>query len=70
MNVVIDRFEGIYAICEKPDRVMINIELRKLPSNVKEGDILVVDGDNIVVDVELTSERKKEIDKFMNQLWK
>ncbi len=30
MKVTIDRSEGDYAVCEKPDRKMINIEKSRL----------------------------------------
>jgi hypothetical protein len=43
MKVTIDRFEGDYAVCEKPDRTMINIKKDKLPSEPKEGDMLVIE---------------------------
>ena len=70
MKVTIDRFEGDYAVCEKPDRTMLNIPKGKLPAGAKEGDILVVDGDVIKIDLGGTAARKKSIDKLMNDLWK
>ena len=51
MKVTIDRFEGEFAVCEKPDRTMINIEKEKLPVGAKEGDILVIEGDNIRIEL-------------------
>jgi hypothetical protein len=70
MKVTIDRFEGVYAVCEKPDRTMINIEKGKLPANAKEGDILIIEGDSIKVDSGETIKRKKTIERLMNDLWK
>jgi hypothetical protein len=70
MKVTIDRFEGKFAICEKPDRTMVNIEKSILPVNAKEGDILVIEGDSIKIDTGGTAARKKSIDKLMNDLWK
>jgi hypothetical protein len=69
MRVIIDRFEGNFAVCEKEDRAMINIEKSKLPSEVKEGDVLVVDGDKIVIDVKGAADRKQKIKKLMDDLW-
>ena len=43
MKVIIDRFEEEYAVCEKEDRKIINIDKNKLPSTVKEGDVLIID---------------------------
>ena len=70
MKVTIDRFEGDYAVCEKPDRTMFNIPKEKLPAAAKEGDILVIEGDNILIDSSDTATRKKSIKKLMNDLWK
>jgi hypothetical protein len=68
--VTIDRFEGDYAVCEKPDRKMINIKKDRLPEAAKEGDVLVIDGESIKVDSEETARRKKNAEKLMNDLWK
>ena len=70
MKVTIDRFEGEFAVCEKPDRTMINIKKAKLPANAKEGDSLIIEGDKITIDAEETIKRKKHIEKLMNDLWK
>lgn len=70
MVVVIDRFEDIFAVCECEDKTMINIEKDRLPENVHEGDVLVIDEDNnITVDYEETERRKKEIDELMTDMW-
>lgn len=70
MKVVIDRFEGGFAVCEKPDKSMLDVEMSKLPPNVKEGDVLEVDGDRIVLDLKSTERQKKKIEELMNSLWK
>lgn len=69
MKVTIDRFEGEFAVCEKPDRTMINIRKDKIPANAKEGDMLIIEGDNIKIDSG-TTKRKRKIDNLMNELWK
>ncbi len=70
MKVTIDRFEGDFAVCEKPDRTMLNVRKDKLPVGAKEGDTLIIEGDKIRVDSQDTAARKKSIDKLMNDLWK
>ena len=40
---------------------MINIEIDKLPQGVKEGDVLIIEGDNIKVDKEETEIRRERI---------
>jgi hypothetical protein len=70
MKVTIDRFEDDFVICEKDDRTMINIKKDKIPTNAKEGDILIIQGDNIKIDSDATIKRKGKIDSLMNDLWK
>lgn len=69
LKVTIDRFEGEYAICEKEDRKMINIEKSKLPDGAKEGDVIVIRDENIVIDSSTTQERKHRLQKLMDELW-
>lgn len=70
MKVTIDRFENDYAVCEKADRTMINIRKDKIPANAKEGDILIIEGENVKIDTSETNKRKKAINDLMNDLWK
>lgn len=69
MKVVIDRFEGSFAVCEKYNKEIINIEKSKLPGEAKEGDVLDISKDAISIDEEETSRRKKEIDDLAKDLW-
>lgn len=66
MRVIIDRFEGNFAVCEKEDMSMTNIPKDKLPEEAKEGDILLIEVDNIVVDKEATKTRRAELEKLFN----
>lgn len=69
MKVIVDRFEGDYAVCEREDQVMINIEKTKLPEGVKEGDILFLEDKRVIVDGKETMSRRKRIDEMMRNLW-
>jgi len=69
MHVTIDRFEGNFAVCEKDDRKMINIDQLRLPPEAKEGDVLAINGDAITVDLEETQKRKEEIADLTKDLW-
>ncbi len=67
---IIDRFEGIYAICEDEGKSFINIEKDKLPSEIKEGDCIISDEDGIYsLDIEATEERKRRIRKKLDRLF-
>ena len=70
MKVVIDRFEGDFAVCEKDDRSMINIKKDKIPKGAKEGDVLDINGDTITIDRIETAKRKESVKKLMDELWK
>ena len=63
--VIVDRFEGEYAVCELSDKekgtTRILIEKTKLPCDVKEGDILAVEGNSYVVLKEETKKRRNKI---------
>lgn len=69
MKMIIDRFEGKYAVCEMENLEMKDIEISKLPKNAKEGDVLIVTGDEIKIDEEETKNRRKKIKKLMDDLW-
>lgn len=69
MRVIVDRFEGDYAVCEKEDRTMLRIKRHRLPEGTAEGDVLVVDQDRISVDAEETKARRMKIQKMMDSLW-
>ncbi len=69
MEVIVDRFEGKFAVCEKPNREMMDIRKEKLPEGVKEGDVLTISGDQITINPEKRKEREERINKLMNDLW-
>ncbi len=63
MKIIIDRFEGEYAVVEMEDKTMVNIP-RILLKGAKEGDVV-----SIEVDKEGTVEREKRIKKLMDDVW-
>jgi len=69
MKVIVDRFEGEYAVCEKEDRTMMDISKKNLPTGVKEGDVLIINGDIISIDKDETEKRKENIKNLMDKLW-
>ncbi|MFO7296196.1 MAG: DUF3006 domain-containing protein [Caldicoprobacter sp.] len=71
-KVIIDRFEGDFAVCEDEDRKMINIEKSRLPEDAKEGTVLIIMGDkedDIKVDYAETEARKSRIKRMMDSLF-
>ena len=69
MKVTIDRFEGIYAVCEDVKKNMINIEKTRLPDNAAEGDILIINGSSILIDAAGTVKRKAEVAELTKDIW-
>jgi len=70
MKVIIDRFEGIYAVCEKEDGNMINIEKDKIGQDAKQGDVLEITENEIIIDETASRNRREEIEKLTKNLWK
>lgn len=65
MHFAIDRFEGDYAILENINNATTTNVLKSiLPSSVKEGDILLYDGTNYIID---ENARKKREDDIMSK---
>ena len=61
--LVIDRFEGDFAVCEdRENEEMVNIEISKLPQNIKEGDVIKSKNNKY----ELDEEKRKEIEERIN----
>ena len=65
MKLIIDRFEGDFAVVELPDGEMIDCPKVLLPDNANEGSIL-----NITVDETATNDKLKNVTERMNKLFK
>ena len=69
MKVVIDRFEGDYAVCEKEDRTMMDVLRSSIPAQSKEGDVLNMEDGVITIDTEETDKRRKLIEELTKDIW-
>ena len=67
--LVIDRFEGAYAICEDKDQKFFAIETGELPDGAVEGSVLEIEG-TIHINEEKTAARRSKIKKLQDKLWK
>ncbi|MDF2943886.1 MAG: hypothetical protein K0S01_2744 [Herbinix sp.] len=69
-RLIIDRFEGIYAVCEQSDRTMVDIEKGLIPEEAHEGScILIYEDGKIEIDSDETLNRKERIKKLMDDLF-
>jgi len=69
MKLIIDRFEGNWVICETENKNMINIERSILPSEAKEGDVIIKTSEGYKIDKDETNRRKMRVNKLMDDLW-
>lgn len=69
MKYIIDRFEEDNAVCEQEDRTMLLISRSLLPSDAKEGDVILYTDGVYQVDKEATLERKKKIEEKRRKLF-
>lgn len=65
MKFVIDRFEGDFAVVELQDGSIAQIPRVVIPSNAKEGDIIL-----LIVEVDETANKKASIEREMESLFK
>lgn len=63
MKVIIDRFEGDYAIVELPDKTFINVPMSLFP-DAKESDVI-----DVSIDKDKTDQRSKKIEGLMTELF-
>lgn len=68
MKATIDRFEDKFAILEFEDGTFKNIKIEILPEGAKEGDILKIVGNSMGIDSKEIKERKRKINKLLNEL--
>lgn len=69
MKGIIDRFEGDYAVVEFDGRLMVDIPKEQLPTDAKEGDVIVLVDGKYQVDAGETQRRKIEIAKLTENMW-
>ena len=67
---IVDRIEGEIAVVEGKDLKMENILLKNIKGDPKEGDVLITDGLNFIVDREATNKRKEKINQMIRNMWK
>jgi len=69
LKAVIDRFEGNYAVCETDNKKMINVAKSMIPPGAMEGDVLIINGINAIIDIEETKRLKSKAKTLMEDVW-
>ncbi len=67
--IIIDRFEGDTAVIEI-DGTAADVPRDKLPSEAKEGDVLILNNGEYVIDASATFERRRAVRKKLHRLLK
>lgn len=65
MKIIIDRFEGDFAVVELEDRTFINMPKKLIPFGASEGTVLIIN-----IDHEETEKLKAEISRLAKDLFK
>ncbi len=64
MRVIIDRFEGDFAVVELENKTIVNLSRKLVPVEAKEGDVLI-----IKIDTDETNKRTERIKSLMDDLF-
>jgi hypothetical protein len=68
-SLVVDRFEGGFAVCEQEGGSMVDVERKLLPDDTTEGDVVRVESGVYVIDSAATTERRNRIASLVRDLW-
>ena len=71
-TLIIDRFEGTYAICEGSDQKFFAIEASELPEGAAEGDVLDVNDieGTLSINAEASAQKRAKVKKLQEKLFK
>lgn len=70
--LVVDRFEDGFAVCETTDgdkSETLLVELRRIPEDTREGDVIYEAGEIFERDEAATKARREEILSLQESLW-
>ncbi len=68
-RLIIDRFEGSFAVCEQEDKSFTDVPKYKVPPEAKEGDCLIEKDGIYTVDYKRIDEKKKLINERFSKLF-
>ncbi|MDL2257647.1 DUF3006 domain-containing protein [Eubacteriales bacterium OttesenSCG-928-K08] len=67
--LIVDRFEGEYAVCELSPDTFMHLSLAKIDGDVREGDVLSYHNGRFVADVKSTAQRSNAMREKTNRLF-
>lgn len=69
ITLIIDRFEGSFAVCEQEDGGFQTIPRFRLPQECKEGDLIELKNDIYTINHDKTKSREKMIQEKLDSLF-
>ena len=69
MKLIIDYIEKDLVVCEREDGSQVHLDREKVPTEAKDGDVLIMSNDVYIIDKLSTTSRKKQIEKLTEELW-
>lgn len=70
MALIIDSFEGDFAVVEVDGKEMKDIPIKDIPQGTKQGDVLRFIEGKYEIDVEETKRIRAEVEEMMKDIWK
>lgn len=67
-KLIVDRITENIAILEKEDRSHIEVSLEKLGFEIRQGNVLIFDGENFILDIEQENIRRSRIFSLQEKL--
>ena len=68
-QLIVDRLEGEYAVCERAGEGMISLPLNQLPAGIRDGDVLTKQNGSYRIDREASQRRKEEVEAKRRRLF-
>ena len=67
--MIIDRFEGEFALCEHSDGTMVRLRRGELPQGAHEGAVLRWEKGGWILDAGAEQQRRRQIETLMDALF-
>ena len=67
-QLIVDRLEGEYAVCEQKEGGMFSLLLSQLPDGIRDGDVLTEQDGGYQIDRTATQKRREEMDAKRRRL--
>ena len=66
---IVDRIEGKKAVLECEDGSFVSFDLKSLPRNISDGDVLYFENGSCYLNTQETMDRQNKIKKLMDDLF-